>query len=226
MKAGFVFDLDGTLVDSLPGIAKGLNLALASLGFPQHCEQDIRMMVGKGAHELCRSALSASFGNAPERVTDESIASLLEAFMREYPLTWREGTAIYPGIEPLLAELRQQGSPLAVLSNKPHVVTEPLVRQLFPHIGFSTIMGYSDRFPRKPDPSALLHIVDQWQMEPGQVTMIGDTTHDAETATNANCQLVLVGWGYAIRSRLVGIHAPLCDTVEELRKRLLSYAGG
>lgn len=93
MKTGFVFDLDGTLVDSIPGIARGLNLALKALGYPEHSVDAIREMVGKGARELCLASLKGYFnGNVPE----EAFEAVHQGFMREYPHTWQEGTVPYP----------------------------------------------------------------------------------------------------------------------------------
>lgn len=217
MKPGLVFDLDGTLVDSLPGIACGLNGALASLGMPTHTEEAIRCMVGRGARELCKSALAPG---CTGDVCDKAIADLLGAFMRIYPETWRDGTLIYPGIAELLDDLAREGRPMAVLSNKPHAVTAPLVNALFPGIRFNPVMGYSDRFPRKPDPAALLHIAGQWGLPPAHVTMIGDSIHDAGTARAAGTGLVVVGWGYGNRNELEQCGAPLCERVDELRERL------
>lgn len=93
MKTGFVFDLDGTLVDSIPGIARGLNLALKALGYPEHSVDAIREMVGKGARELCLASLKGYFnGNVPE----EAFEAVHQGFMREYPHTWQEGTVPVP----------------------------------------------------------------------------------------------------------------------------------
>lgn len=129
MKTGFVFDLDGTLVDSIPGIARGLNLALKALGYPEHSVDAIREMVGKGARELCLASLKGYFnGNVPE----ETFEAVHRGFMREYPHTWQEGTVPYPGIREMLLSLAGEGHPLGVLSNKPHAVTVPLVRHILP----------------------------------------------------------------------------------------------
>ena len=99
MRTGFVFDLDGTLVDSIPGIARGLNLALKALGYPEHSVDAIREMVGKGARELCLASLKGYFnGNVPE----EAFEAVHRGFMREYPHTWQEGTVPYPGIREML----------------------------------------------------------------------------------------------------------------------------
>lgn len=217
MKTGFVFDLDGTLVDSIPGIARGLNLALKALGYPEHSVDAIRGMVGRGARELCLASLREYFhGEVPE----EAFEAVHKGFMKEYPHTWQDGTAPYPGIREMLLELAAEGHPLGVLSNKPHVVTDPLVRHILPEVPFQVVMGFSDRFPRKPEPGSLLSIVHAWGMEPGQVCMVGDSAHDGNTAVNAGTRLVLVGWGYSSRAALDAFHVPVCASAAELSARL------
>lgn len=219
MKTGFVFDLDGTLVDSIPGIALGLNLALKALGYPEHTEEEIRGMVGRGARELCLSALKGAFdGNVPETVFD----ALHHGFMREYLQTWENGTVPYAGIHDMLLRLAAAGHPLGVLSNKPHVATVPLVRHVFPDVPFRDVLGFSERFPRKPSPDSLLSIIRSWGMEPEQTCMVGDSAHDGNTAVNAGARLVLVGWGYSTRSALDAFHVPVCGTVAELSARLMN----
>lgn len=207
-----VFDLDGTLVDSLPGIAEGLNRALASLGLPPHAPDRVRGMVGRGARMLCAEALRAS----PCPFDEERVEGLLEAFGREYPHTWEAGTVPYPGMAAMLERLAATGFRLAVLSNKPHPVTVPLVRHIFPAIPFDTVLGFSARFPRKPDPAALLSIVSSWGVEPRQVAMVGDSVHDAATARAAGTQLGLVGWGYPGTADLASEGAPVFAGAEEL----------
>lgn len=217
MKTGVVFDLDGTLVDSIPGIARGLNLALEALGYPEHSVDAIRGMVGRGARELCLASLQGYFnGDVPE----EAFEAVHRGFMCEYPRTWQDGTAPYPGIRDMLLELAAEGHPLGVLSNKPHVVTEPLVRHVFPDVPFQAVMGFSERFPRKPEPDSLLSIVRAWKMEPGQACMVGDSAHDGNTAVNAGTRLLLVGWGYSSRIALDAFRVPVCATVAELAARL------
>lgn len=217
MKTGFVFDLDGTLVDSIPGIARGLNLALNALGYPEHSVDAIRGMVGRGARELCLASLREYFHR---EVPEEAFEAVHKGFMKEYPHTWQDGTAPYPGIREMLLELAAEGYPLGVLSNKPHVVTGPLVRHILPEVPFWVVMGFSNRFPRKPEPGSLLSIVHAWGMEPGQVCMVGDSAHDGNTAVNAGTRLVLVGWGYSSRAALDAFHVPVCASAAELSARL------
>ena len=215
-----VFDLDGTLVDSLPGIALALNRALESLEKPVHTTQHIRTLVGRGARRLCADALPADEQNLPA-----SIDALLQAFMREYPHTWQQGTVPYEGIPAMLERLAADGNRLAVLSNKPHIVTAPLVKHLFPAIPFAPVMGYTPQYPRKPDPSSLLHIAATWKTAPSAITMVGDSLHDAHTAQNAGTALTLVSWGYALTDDLLTTGAPLCTTIAELERSLRAGTG-
>ncbi len=171
-------------------------------------------MVGRGALELCKASLRAHFnGEAPT----DAVEAVHRGFMKEYRHTWQDGTVPFAGIRELLLQLAEAGHPLAVLSNKPHVVTVPLVKQVFPDVPFSEVMGFSDQFPRKPAPDALLHIAAVWGRSAEQVCLIGDSAHDGNTARNAGTGLVLVGWGYSTREALEAFDAPLCDTVAELR---------
>lgn len=214
----YIFDLDGTLVDSLPGIAKALNRALVRLGYKSYTEKLVRKMVGKGASWLCRSACNLE---QPELVSEEEVQSLLKAFMEEYPKTWLAGTVIYEGMLEIVRALESRGSKIAVLSNKPHSITLPLVAELFPDQGFDPVLGHSDRYPRKPDPKALCAIAAQWGVPIEDVTMIGDSLHDAHTAQNAASKLILVGWGYAQQEELMATQAPYVRTRDELRSLLL-----
>ncbi len=214
-----VFDLDGTLVDSLPGIAEGLNRALKSLGLPTHTPHAVRGMIGRGARNLCASALGYADASL---VSDAELESLHTAFRREYPDTWRAGTHIYRGITEMLTRLVSVGAHLAVLSNKPHDVTLPMVQELFRPIPFSPIMGYTGEFPRKPAPDALHHIARSWGISVEELTLVGDSLYDAQTAANAGCRCILVTWGYANIQDIHNWGAPTCGTVEELRRLTLA----
>lgn len=213
-----VFDLDGTLVDSLPGIAEGLNRALASFGLPPYSPGEVRGMVGRGARLLCAEALHAQLCPGAEADVD----ALLAAFGREYSRTWQGGTVPYPGVEGMLRRLAASGFRLAVLSNKPHAVTVPLVQAVFLGVPFDAVLGCSDRFPRKPDPASLLFLVSSWGVEPQEVAMVGDSVHDARTARAAGTRLGLVRWGYPGTGDLAANKAPVFETAEELEAWLRS----
>ncbi len=220
MKAFIAFDLDGTLVESLPGIAEGLNRALAAVGRPPHPHAAVRGMIGHGAEHLCAAALGcAGVADAPP----DELAALHAAFRREYPHCWQgEGTRPFDGVPEMLARLAQAGARLAVLSNKPHEVTVELVRALFPTIPFEPVWGQQARFARKPSPEALLAIAEMWGVAPSELTLVGDSQTDARTAANAGAGCALVSWGYARQEELEAFGAyPLFHSVAALRAYLL-----
>ncbi len=224
-KPYYVFDLDGTLVESLPGIAAGLNLALASLGKATHSEQSIRAMIGKGATELCAQALGAKDSS---ELDPEQVQQLLQAFSREYAHTLDgDGTLVFDGIIPMLQELKAAGCQLAILSNKPQEPTERIASAHFEGLGIAPVIGFlKGRFPRKPNPAALHFIAKQWGIATSELCLIGDSIHDAHTAHNAGCQLVLVDWGYSTKEALLNWQAehgtPIASSVAELSTILCS----
>lgn len=220
MKRHIVFDLDGTLVDSLPGIAEGVNRALQALGRPTLSKEKVRRMIGSGAANLCGKALG--YEDAAHTPPDE-LAAMHEQFRHHYPQCWQYPlTRAYPWVPDMLTLLSAEGAELAVLSNKPHDVTEPMVKALFPHIPFSTILGYTGQFPRKPSPESLQYIAEQWGVPTSEITLVGDSMFDARTAANAGCKLVLVAWGYAEVGELAAQQVPIFGSVDELRHYLLN----
>lgn len=222
MHRHIVFDLDGTLADTLPGIATGLNRALANLGLTPHAESAVRGMIGRGARNLCAQALGyRDAQEAPPALLDK----LHENFRLEYPHCWQgEASLPYPGIAGLLHELNTLGARLGILSNKPHDVTHPMVKQLFGQVEWGPIRGYTGQFPRKPAPDALLHIAEEWEVAAHEITLVGDSLYDANTAKNAGCRLVLVSWGYAVLRDLEATGEPIAHTVDELRQLLINEA--
>lgn len=220
MKQYIVFDLDGTLVDSLPGIAEGVNRSLKLLGRPPHTEEQVRGMIGRGAAHLCAAALGyADASLAPKPELDAMSAH----FRREYPSCWQGVyTTPYSGMRRLLRDLVAAGARLAVLSNKPHDVTLPMVKELFPEVPFSPIMGFTGEFPRKPAPEAFFYIAGLWGVPTREMTLVGDSQYDAQTARNAGADLLLVDWGYSRNCDLRSFGAPVCHHADELRDLLLN----
>ena len=208
-----IFDLDGTLVDSLPGIAQGLNRALEARGHAAHPMERVRSFIGNGSWMLAKRGLM----NDP---SDADVNDLEEAFLHHYAETWREGTTLYPGIRELLEDLQGQGVPLAVFSNKPHRFTVEIVETLFDWVSFATVLGQGEDYPRKPDPAGALMIAEKLALPPEDIAFIGDSPIDYKAAVAAGMQPLLVGWGFHSADELTATAAPLMQSVKELRKCL------
>ncbi len=190
-----IFDLDGTLVDSLPGIAASLNRTLAAHGLPGHSDRAVRGFVGDGIRNLILRALPAG--------SDASLfESMLALYKKDYGLSWPEGTAPYPGIVGMLENLGLRGPDLAVLSNKSHEFTVEIVARVFPGIRFACVEGQRDGQPQKPDPHGALKVSAAAGVAPCDCALVGDSTMDIETALRAGMEAVGVAWGYHDPGRL------------------------
>ncbi len=203
-----IFDLDGTLVESLPGIAASLNRALIQHGLPGQSHENVRGFIGDGAVKLAQRALATV---SRIDLTD----SVVKHFAADYAVSWPSGTSVYPGMHQLLADLESRGIPLAVLSNKPHAFTVEIVEKLFPATKFAVVLGNRDNLPHKPDPTGALEIATGIGLAPEQCTIIGDSTMDLDTAKNAGMKSIAVTWGYHDRERLREADV-VVDTIEQL----------
>lgn len=182
----FVFDLDGTLVDSLEDIAVAMNDVLRFAGAEPHPIEAYRRFVGWGAADLVRRA-------AP----DGDHAALLAAFKERYHgQGLSTASRPYPGIVALLHELTRRRVPLAVLSNKPHAATVEVVARFFPGVPFVAVLGARQDVPHKPDPTAALAIADALGVSGADCVFVGDTEVDVQTALNARMTPVGVAWGF------------------------------
>lgn len=210
MKHALIFDLDGTLVDSLRGIALALNHALSSLGLPNHGLSKIRGFIGHGARNLIQRA-------APTGADEALLDQIEQAFKSNYEVNWPLGTTPYDGVVKLLESLQRAGHPLAVLSNKPHDFTTVIVEQVFPSIRFAAVLGQRAGIPHKPDPKGALEIAETLGWAAADCVMIGDSTMDIETGLRAGMQTIAVTWGFHDRERLLTTGAGhVVDSVEEL----------
>lgn len=206
-----IFDLDGTLVDSVGDIAAAMNAVLVARGLPTHAEAAYRGMLGWGMRRLVERALPDA---DPDPTTLETVlAAMQEAYGRR-PLVL---TRPYPGIPELLDDLDRRGVPAAVLSNKPDGLTQVVVEGLFPG-RFRRVQGDRAGVPRKPDPSAARSICEGLGVPPAEVLLVGDTAVDMETARNAGTAGAGALWGYrpAEELRRAGAGALLAHPSEVL----------
>lgn len=189
-----VFDLDGTLADSLRDIAQALNECLELLGLPGRPLATYRYCVGEGVPRLCQRVLDGAHPHLLER--------LIELARPRYRTRVVVHTRPYAGVCELVEELRARGIRLAVLSNKPHAMTVRVVRAFWHRGQFDYIQGYVEESYRKPDPHYLLRICEALGVEPEETCLIGDTPTDIETARNGGTASLGVTWGFRTRTDL------------------------
>ena len=192
---GVIFDLDGTIADTLPDIAAAVNFGLRSYDLPPRPVEEIKMMVGEGMPLLCQRALVGH--------PDIPLPEMIRKVSTHYGEHRLDQAAPFPGIPELLDGLTARGIPFAVLTNKPHAHTVPMVQALFGRWMFAAVEGYQEESRRKPDPRTALDVVQRMQAEPQQVMMVGDSKTDMQTAVNARLIGVGVTWGYRPREELL-----------------------
>ncbi len=209
-----VFDLDGTLVDSLQDLADSVNYALEKNGFPGRETDEFRYLVGDGVAILLKRALGETY-------SEESAEKLLDAFNFYYTIHYADFSCPYNGCTELLHHLPEKNIQLAVLSNKPDSFTKIIVQKMFPEILFARVQGKSDQFPRKPDPASLLHMLKELRVGPQEVLYIGDTNVDVATAHNAGVKIAGVSWGFRGKAELMEAGADyIVDAPADIKKLL------
>lgn len=211
-----IFDLDGTLVDSLDDLAGSMNEVLESMGHPTHPRDPYRRFVGDGIVNLVRRALPAK---ADQATVEEAVRRMQEVYARR----WLDSTVPYPGVPELLRELRALGLRTAVLSNKPDGASNELVSRLFPEHRFDRIRGGRAGVPLKPDPTSAFGLLAELGAHPTDTVFLGDTDTDMQTGRQAGVFTVGATWGYRDEGELRAsgaqhiIHHPL-ELLEMLRR--------
>ncbi len=192
---GLIFDLDGTLLDTLQDLAEAANATLAHFGFPVHPVDSYRYFVGEGLHTLVKRIL-------PDSATETDIEKLMEKFGEIYATNWNANSGPYPGILDMLQALSNAGMQLAVLSNKPHEFTKICVDTLLPESSFSFVYGKRDGIARKPDPVGALEIAAKMNLSVEEILYVGDTATDMQTGNRAGMKTIGVEWGFRKREEL------------------------
>jgi len=188
--AAVLFDLDGTLLDSLAGIALAMNAVLVEQGWKTHPTPAFAAMVGNGIEEMVEKAIR------PHRADDETMRKLVSSYRRHYSRLWLEHSPPYPGIENLLAFLVKNGIVLAVLSNKRDDFCKTMVPHFFPRTKFAAVCGVLPGLAQKPDASGALAIARKLAIAPESFLFLGDTDVDMQTASAARMFAGGVSWGF------------------------------
>ncbi len=190
MYKSVIFDLDGTLLDTLQDIRLAFNDALEAAGLPlSYSLKEVRNMIGKGADYLCHTGLG-KFDN------EENFLKLKGEYMWRYEKYQVEHTKPYPGIYETLLFLKERGIQLFVCSNKPDKLASEILSHCFKSQLFVYVQGHLENFPPKPHPASLNKIIDGYHLERRECLFVGDSETDLLTAKNGELDICLVRWGY------------------------------
>ena len=246
MKKLVLFDLDGTLLDTLEDLSEAVNHALEMRGLPLHTVEEYRGMVGHGVRNLVQQALEASLLGQRSFVADApqddnchsersericSVDAALADFKEYYQAHIDVHTRPYPGIPELLADLHTSGVQLAVVSNKFQEGTEYLIQRFFPGIDFVAILGNRPGYPLKPDPEVVQEVLCMAGVAAEDALLVGDSPTDMRTAANGGIEALAVSWGYRSEEELVpaldeffpGGTARIVNSVPTLRIELIGF---
>lgn len=207
-----LFDLDGTLLNTLDDIADAMNTTLVSFGIAPWEKDVYRYLVGNGARVLAERAA---------RDRQDLADQVLAAYQRRYEAHLMDKTRPYDGMTDTLRKLKNLGIPMFVLSNKPDADTRRIITRSFPDIPFAHVQGQLPDVPRKPDPAAALQIADQAGISPEDFWYVGDTSVDMECAVRAGMKAVGALWGYRTRTELEGSGAEYLIRYPEELVRIL-----
>lgn len=209
-----VFDMDGTILDTLEDLHDSVDRALDAFGFPLRTMEEVRLRLGKGMAYLVHESL-------PEGVEADVEADVLDWFRKDYGAHCLDHTRAYDGIRPLLARLRRADVRTAVLSNKGDYAVQELIRSFFPG-DFDFAAGERAGIRRKPAPDAVLDVMDRFGMEKADTVYIGDSEVDLQTGRNAGTRMISVLWGFRPRDFLEAQGARVfAETPDELGDMIL-----
>ena len=187
---GIIFDLDGTLADTIDDLRTAMNFMLSQKGYPTLTREGILRNINNGAREFLRGSLPEE-----ERNNETVIDECMEIYFARYRECYADTTHLYDGMSEAVSELYKMGIKLGVFSNKQDEQVQDLIHRMFPNGEFSQIMGHLN-FPHKPDPAGALYIADTFGIKPEETLFVGDSNIDMLTSVNAGMYPVGVSWGY------------------------------
>ena len=219
---GIIFDLDGTLLDSLRDIADSANHVLLSLNQPTYGYERYQTLVGDGVRKLFERALADAGTVLDELLLDDC----MRRFVDHYAANLSIHTRPYDGVTRLVESLAAGGTRLAILSNKPDALTKRLVSHHFGDGAFWPVLGQRDSVARKPDPAGVLEIAREWGVAADRIAYVGDTNTDMLTANAAGCFAIGVTWGFRSKEELIRSGADqVVDVAAELAELLEARTG-
>ena len=214
MKKLVIFDLDGTLLDTIEDLGNAVNYLLERRGMPQYTLEQYRKMVGHGIRNLIRKAF------LPMELDDASLETCVADFKAYYSAHIDVHTRPYSGMVEFLNELYLKGIKLAVASNKFQEGTEHLIHEFFPDVQFVAILGNREGFPLKPSPEVVNEVLTKAGVSKEDAVMVGDSLTDMQTAANGGIDAIAVSWGYRSKEELAG--NKIVDNVGQLRGIIVS----
>lgn len=214
MYKAVLFDMDGTVLDTVGDLTDAINVALETFGFPKRTSEEVKRFLGKGPAHFVNCAV-------PEGTDEATRQKVLSFYEPYYDSHCQIKTAPYPGIMELMNALKSRGIKLAVISNKQEPAVKALARQHFAGL-LELAVGTNARIHCKPDPSAVLAAMEALGVEKGETLYVGDMDVDLNTARNAGIDCVCVSWGFLGRARLEALGAEhIVDSAQELSDFLL-----
>ena len=216
MKKLVIFDLDGTLLNTIADLAHSTNYALNKLGYPTHEIEKYNFMVGNGIDKLFERAL-------PEgEKSKENVLRVRKEFVPYYDIHNADDSRPYPGIPELLSYLQDAGIQITVASNKYQAATQKLIDHYFPEIHFTAVFGQREGIKVKPDPTVVFDILEVAKVTKEEVLYVGDSGVDMQTAANAGVTVCGVTWGFRTRAELEEFSPQyIVDTAEEIKRLIL-----
>lgn len=211
-----LFDLDGTLVDTIEDIAAAFSAAIALEGLERASVTETKRVVGRGLVNALKDLLVLRNHEVSEERFNELLAHLYH-YYQNHPVVYSKP---FDGIVDLVNELSGEYQ-IGVLSNKEHTLTEHVVDTLMGHLPWEVIRGMDDSYPRKPDPGAFTPFVETMNVSLDEILLIGDSEVDYQSAVNAGCESILVSWGFRPKEALNRLDgATIVDTIAELKEAL------
>lgn len=198
MRKAVIFDLDGTLIHSLPDITENLNITLKHFGFNTVTQERTKQIIGRGARNLVKDAIGCP-------VSEQDLDVYLSYYNFHYTNSENRLTALFDGIAELLKELKKRGYLIAICTNKPQQTTDKIYKQFLIEFNFDAVFGETPDCPVKPDKRSVIRVLDFLNVLPENVYFVGDMQTDYLSAVNSGCKPVCVLWGYGEKSRLSAI---------------------